>query len=207
MENTCRSPFLDLALIDEDWSFSSRETRGRLSAIAARQGHRSPPLATGRFWPDPGRSTRRARMTATSPGTCLEPGGNASRRAMRPDRVHAAQACPMDGCSILCKVPLRIDGAHMVRCTGACLHADVRVEATGQPCRSDQQRECCICPRCGYSVFGRTGDGIEVNPGSLDTALLPPHELWSVRREAWMPPFTLRTRYELDRDSPDRFEG
>ncbi len=50
-----------------------------------------------------------------------------------------------------------------------------------------------FCPRCGSSVFGRSGDEVEVNLGALDAPdqLKPTYELWTVRREGWLPPFPL----------------
>lgn len=66
-----------------------------------------------------------------------------------------------------------------------------------------------FCPRCGSSVFSRTGDEIEVNLGSLDATdqLVPTYELWTVRRESWLPPFPIAKRYERDRDGSSRLEG
>ena len=48
-----------------------------------------------------------------------------------------------------------------------------------------------FCPRCGSSLFGRSGDEIEVNLGSLDAIdqLTPTYELWMRRREPWLPAF------------------
>ncbi|HEU4498348.1 MAG TPA: GFA family protein [Sphingomicrobium sp.] len=65
-----------------------------------------------------------------------------------------------------------------------------------------------FCTNCGSSVFARTGDEIEVNLGSLDAPdqLMPTYELWTVRREAWLPPFPLERRYERDRESTGRHE-
>lgn len=65
-----------------------------------------------------------------------------------------------------------------------------------------------FCPRCGSSVFSRSGDEVEVNLGSLDAPdqLQPTYELWTVRRESWLPPFPLAHRYERDRESTSRFE-
>ena len=65
-----------------------------------------------------------------------------------------------------------------------------------------------FCPRCGSSVFGIGGDEIEVNLGSLDAPnqFVPTYELWTARREAWLPPFPLAHRYERDRDAASRFE-
>ena len=36
--------------------------------------------------------------------------------------------------------------------------------------------------------------------------LMPTYELWTVRREAWLPPFPLKKHYEHDRDETSRFE-
>ena len=66
-----------------------------------------------------------------------------------------------------------------------------------------------FCPRCGSSVFARTADEIEVNLGSLDAPdqLRPTYELWTIRRESWLPPFPLTRRYERDREATGRFES
>ncbi|MFZ5784189.1 MAG: GFA family protein [Pseudomonadota bacterium] len=66
----------------------------------------------------------------------------------------------------------------------------------------------CFCPRCGSAVFGRSGDEIAINLGSLDAPdqLKPTYELWTIRREWWLPPFPLTRRYERDRDPTGRFE-
>lgn len=65
-----------------------------------------------------------------------------------------------------------------------------------------------FCPRCGSSVFGCSADEIEVNLGSLDAPdqLRPTYELWTVRRESWLPPFPLTRRYDRDREATSRFE-
>jgi hypothetical protein len=66
-----------------------------------------------------------------------------------------------------------------------------------------------FCPRCGSSVFGRSGDEIEVNLGALDSIdqFRPTYELWTARRESWLPPFPLARRYERDRVGSGRHEG
>ncbi len=65
-----------------------------------------------------------------------------------------------------------------------------------------------FCPRCGSSVFSRSGDEVEVNLGSLDAPdqLQPTYELWTIRRESWLPPFPVTKRYERNRENPSRSE-
>jgi hypothetical protein len=65
-----------------------------------------------------------------------------------------------------------------------------------------------FCPRCGSSVFGRSGDEVEVNLGALDAAdqFQPTYELWTVRRESWLPAFPLARHYERDRQATGRTE-
>ena len=65
-----------------------------------------------------------------------------------------------------------------------------------------------FCPNCGSSVFSRTDDEIEVHLGSMDASdqLTPTYELWTVRRESWLPPFPLKHHYERDRDASERSE-
>lgn len=64
-----------------------------------------------------------------------------------------------------------------------------------------------FCPQCGSSVFSRTGDEVEVNLGSLDAPnqLMPTYELWTIRRESWLPLFSLK-QYEHNRKARGRFE-
>ncbi|MFT0860276.1 GFA family protein [Ancylobacter sp. G4_0304] len=66
-----------------------------------------------------------------------------------------------------------------------------------------------FCPRCGSSVFGRSGDEVEVHLGALDTTdcFTPTYELWTLRREAWLPPFPLARHYPRDRETQEREEG
>jgi hypothetical protein len=65
-----------------------------------------------------------------------------------------------------------------------------------------------FCPHCGSSVFSRTGDEVEVHLGSLDSPdqLEPTYELWTVRRESWLPPFVGTKRYEGNRGTHSRTE-
>jgi hypothetical protein len=65
-----------------------------------------------------------------------------------------------------------------------------------------------FCPTCGSSVFGRSGDEIEIHVGCLDAPNLvkPTYELWVIRREAWLPPFEVTRRYPQDREGTGRSE-
>lgn len=65
-----------------------------------------------------------------------------------------------------------------------------------------------FCPRCGSSVFNRFGDEIEMHLGALDEPgqLTPTYECWTVRREAWLPPFPLAHSYAHDRQGTGRSE-
>ncbi len=65
-----------------------------------------------------------------------------------------------------------------------------------------------FCPRCGSSVFSRSADEIEVSLGSLDAPaqFTPTYELWTTRRESWLPPFPLSKRYHHDRENSYRSE-
>jgi len=63
-----------------------------------------------------------------------------------------------------------------------------------------------FCPRCGASVFARSGDEVEVSLGALDDIdrFVPTYELWTIRRESWLPEFPLERRYDRDRESTGR---
>ena len=62
-----------------------------------------------------------------------------------------------------------------------------------------------FCPRCGSSVFARSGDEVEVHLGTLDAPdrFVPGYEVWTVRRESWLPPFPFAQHYQRDRDAED----
>ena len=65
-----------------------------------------------------------------------------------------------------------------------------------------------FCPRCGSSVFARSGDEIEVALGAFDEPdrFTPSYELWTVRREVWLPPFPLAHHYAHNREGEGRTE-
>ncbi|WP_422375632.1 GFA family protein [Roseibium sp.] len=103
--------------------------------------------------------------------------------------------------------PLRVGLCHCMDCRkhhGALFHASaifpekaVTVEGETQ---NFQGRH--FCPLCGSSVFSRTGDEIEVHLGALDAPdqFRPTYELWTIRREAWLPEFPEMTLCERDRE-------
>ncbi|WP_112944439.1 MULTISPECIES: GFA family protein [unclassified Rhizobium] len=109
--------------------------------------------------------------------------------------------------------PYRVGICHCMDCRkhhGALFHASaifpedaVRVEG-----ETGDYNGRFFCPRCGSPVFGRSGDEVEVNLGSLDSKdqFQPSYELWTIRREGWLPAFPLKHRYEHDRDAAGRFE-
>lgn len=59
-----------------------------------------------------------------------------------------------------------------------------------------------FCPRCGSSVFAQWDNEIEVHLGALDesSVFAPQYELWTIRRENWLPEFSDTRLYERDRD-------
>lgn len=65
-----------------------------------------------------------------------------------------------------------------------------------------------FCPRCGSSVFSCTGDETEVHLGALDAPdqFTPTYELWTDRREHWLPTFPQTKQYARDRDTTNRSE-
>lgn len=109
--------------------------------------------------------------------------------------------------------PYRVGICHCLDCRkhhGALFHASAvfpqaAVMINGQT-RSFAERF--FCPNCGSSVFSRTADEIEVHLGCLDTPDIfkPTYELWTVRRESWLPQFLLANSYERDRKAKGRTE-
>ncbi len=67
-----------------------------------------------------------------------------------------------------------------------------------------------FCPNCGSSVFASFPDSgeIELHLGALDAPdrFIPTYECWTIRREAWLPPFPLAHSYAQDREGTGRFE-
>jgi len=109
--------------------------------------------------------------------------------------------------------PYRVGLCHCLDCrkhTGSLFHASAIFPAdtvtTEGETRDYRGRH--FCPDCGSSVFGRSGDEIEVSLGALDAPdqMAPTYELWTVRRESWLPPLPLKHSYERDREGTGRSE-
>lgn len=109
--------------------------------------------------------------------------------------------------------PYRVGICHCMDCRkhhGALFHASaifpqdaVTVEGETHDYRGRH-----FCPRCGSPVFGMSGDEVEVNLGALNAPdqFIPTYELWTVRRESWLPPFPRMKRYDGNRDATGRHE-
>ena len=122
--------------------------------------------------------------------------------------------CLCDGVRIVATGrPYRVGICHCLDCRknhGALFHASAIFPAETVSVEGDARdyQGRFFCPRCGSPVFGRFGDEIGVNLGALDEPdlLTPTYELWTIRRESWMPPFPLKKRYERDRENEGRTE-
>lgn len=92
--------------------------------------------------------------------------------------------------------PLRVGVCHCKDCRrhhGAVFHASAiypegQVAVMGEVA---EYRGRCFCPVCGSSVFSRSPGEVEVHLGALDEVdrFVPTYELWTVRREGWLPEF------------------
>jgi hypothetical protein len=102
--------------------------------------------------------------------------------------------------------PLRVGICHCMDCRkhhGALFYAaaifrDTAVSIEGETHHYADRH---FCPTCGSSVFARSGDEIEISLGALDAPdqFQPSYELWTIRREHWLPPFPVEARHERNR--------
>lgn len=109
--------------------------------------------------------------------------------------------------------PYRVGLCHCLDCRkhhGALFHASAIFPAAAVAVAGETRdyRGRHFCPRCGSSVFGRSDDEIEVALGALDEPdrFVPTYELWTIRRESWLPPLPLAHHYPRDRDPSSRSE-
>ena len=110
--------------------------------------------------------------------------------------------------------PYRVGLCHCFDCRkhhgalffAAAMFPDTAVTVTGET-RAFKGRH--FCPTCGSSVFNRFDDEIELHLGALDEIdqFEPTYECWTIRREAWLPPFPVRFLYERNRDAGGRSDG
>jgi len=108
--------------------------------------------------------------------------------------------------------PYRVGLCHCMDCrkhvgslfNGSAIFPETAVNISGQA--ADYQGRV-FCPTCGSPVLSRSGSEIEINLGALDEPNLfkPTYELWTVRRESWLPDFGLK-RYSRNRQTRNRCE-
>lgn len=110
--------------------------------------------------------------------------------------------------------PFRVGICHCLDCRkhhGALFHASAIFPADAVAISGQTQVYASrhFCPHCGSTVFGRSGDEVELNLGSMDSPdrFVPTYELWTVRRESWLPAFPTSRRYEGNRPSTGREEA
>ncbi|WP_138465901.1 GFA family protein [Poseidonocella sp. HB161398] len=106
--------------------------------------------------------------------------------------------------------PERVGLCHCLDCRkhhgapffAAAIFREAAVTVTGTP-RGYRGRF--FCPVCGSSVFARSGGEIELHLGTLDAPgqFEPEYELWTCRREPWLPPFPGIPQFARDREPED----
>lgn len=106
--------------------------------------------------------------------------------------------------------PRRVGLCHCLDCRkhhGALFYAAAIFSQTAVTVTGDtrEYRGRHFCPRCGSSVFARSEDEIEVHLGALDAPgqFVPTYENWVVRRESWLPPFSLAHHYARNRETAE----
>lgn len=92
--------------------------------------------------------------------------------------------------------PLRVGICHCLECRkhhgalfyAAAIYPQDAVTLTGDT-HAYKGRN--FCPTCGSSVFAQSGDEIEIHLGALDSPsqFEPTYEVWTTRRENWLPAF------------------
>lgn len=114
---------------------------------------------------------------------------------------------------IATRAPDRIGLCHCLDCrkhhgavffAAAIFPAD-QVSITGDT-RNYQGRH--FCPTCGSSVYAMDGAEYDLHLGSFDDpgAFTPTYELWTARREPWLPTFHGMTRHAYDKDAHNKHD-
>lgn len=128
--------------------------------------------------------------------------------------VEATGGCLCEAVRLVARgEPYRVGVCHCLDCRkhhGALFHASAIFPAAAVTVNGETHefRGRHFCPRCGSSVFSVSGDEVEVNLGALDAPdqFRPSYELWTIRREAWLPEFPGTRKYERDREGAGRSE-
>lgn len=116
--------------------------------------------------------------------------------------------------------PYRVGLCHCLDCrkkTGALFNAFAiypadSLSVTGKTAthRLRLDYACHFCPGCASPIYQRKdgSDEAEIFLGTLDepNRLAPSYELWTVRRESWLPEFALARHYAHDREGKGRTE-
>lgn len=109
--------------------------------------------------------------------------------------------------------PYRVGICHCLDCRknhGALFHASAifPLEAVAVSGEARDYEGRVFCPNCGSPVYGIFGDEIGVNIGAFDEPNMfkPTYELWTIRREAWLPSFDGMRLYSRNRESEGRTE-
>jgi len=109
--------------------------------------------------------------------------------------------------------PYRVGLCHCMDCRkrqGALFHAsaifpEAAVAISGE---TRAYRGNHFCPTCGSQVYAHFDDEIGINLGAFDAPdqFRPTYELWTIRREGWLPEFPWMRHYERDRENSGREE-
>jgi hypothetical protein len=109
--------------------------------------------------------------------------------------------------------PYRVGLCHCMDCRknhGALFHASAIFPETAVSISGEIRhfRDRSFCPTCGTPVYAHIGDEIGINLGCFDdiSRFRPTYELWTIRREDWLPEFPWMRHYERDRESSSREE-
>ena len=103
--------------------------------------------------------------------------------------------------------PLRVGMCHCADCRkhhgaafyAAAIYASDAVTISGE---TASYRGRHFCPKCGSSVFARTGHEVELHLDALDqpNQFTPDYELWTKMRAAWLAPVAGAAQHDRNRD-------
>ena len=109
--------------------------------------------------------------------------------------------------------PYRVGLCHCLDCRknhGALFHASAIFPETAVTLTGTWQTygDRSFCPTCGSPVFAHIEDEIGINLGAFDATdqFRPTYELWTIRRESWLPEFTGMRHFDQNRESSTRSE-